>query len=190
MSIIATLHNACTAQTTIATPLGPVLIARTEVGLAGLWFEGQKHHPGTLTAPQHPTDPMLQQIAHQLQAYWLGQSCRFTVPLDLRGTVFQRAVWHSLLAIAPGHTRSYGQIARSLGASSSVRAVGNAVGRNPVSVIVPCHRVLGSDGSLTGYAGGLDRKRSLLLIERGAVPIGSTAGVRSGLAEMFETELL
>jgi methylated-DNA-[protein]-cysteine S-methyltransferase len=190
MSTISTLHKACTAQATIATPLGPALIARTEVGLAGMWFEGQKHHPGTLPAPQAPGDPMLQLLEHQLQAYWLGQNYHFTVPLDMRGTAFQRAVWSSLLDIAAGQTRTYGQIARSLGASSSVRAVGNAVGRNPISVIVPCHRVLGSDGSLTGYAGGLDRKRWLLATERGAVPTSTTAGDRSGLAEIFEMELL
>jgi methylated-DNA-[protein]-cysteine S-methyltransferase len=188
MSVIAALHKACIAQATIATPLGPALIARTEHGLAGMWFEGQKHHPGALIAPQRPSDPILQQLALQLQAYWRRQNYFFTVPLDLRGTEFQRAVWNSLLAIAPGETRSYGQIARSLNASSSVRAVGNAVGRNPVSVIVPCHRVVGSDGSLTGYAGGLDRKRSLLAIERGAAPSGSTAGVPSDLADIVETE--
>jgi methylated-DNA-[protein]-cysteine S-methyltransferase len=91
------------------------------------------------------------------------------VPLDLQGTAFQRAVWQALLAIPSGGTRSYGELARSLGVATAVRAVGAAVGRNPVSVIVPCHRVVGSDGALTGYAGGVDRKRALLALEHAAI---------------------
>jgi methylated-DNA-[protein]-cysteine S-methyltransferase len=103
--------------------------------------------------------------ASQLRDYFAGARTAFDVPLDLQGTDFQRAVWNALLNIAPGRTSTYGEIARELGVPSASRAVGAAVGRNPVSIIVPCHRVVGSSGALTGYAGGLDRKRSLLRIE-------------------------
>ena len=165
------IHAACTAQTTIATPLGPVLLARTTLGLAGAWFEGQKHHPGSLPAPQQPDDALLRRTADQLHAYFAGDGAHFDLPLDLHGTPFQRAVWQALLGIPAGSTRSYGEIAKATGTASAVRAVGGAVGRNPVSVIVPCHRVIGGDGSLTGYAGGVERKRALLRLERAVVPV-------------------
>ena len=157
--------SACTAQTTINTPLGKMLLARTEKGLAGVWFEGQKHHPAPLTAARRPDDALLRRAAEQLHAYFAGETLAFDVPLDLQGTEFQRAVWQALLEIPAGETRTYGHIAQSLGSASAVRAVGGAVGRNPVTVIVPCHRVIGSDGSLTGYAGGVERKRALLALE-------------------------
>ena len=161
--------SACTAQTTINTPLGKLLLARTTKGLAGVWFDGQKHHPAPLTAMRRPDDELLSRAAEQLHAYFAGEGLAFDVPLDLQGTPFQRAVWQALLAIPCGETRSYGEIAAALGSASAVRAVGGAVGRNPVSVIVPCHRVVGSDGSLTGYAGGVDRKRALLELEHAEV---------------------
>lgn len=160
-----TLRQACTAQATFATPLGPVLAVRTALGLAGLWFEGQQHHPGTLAAPLRADDPLLRRAANLLQRYFAGEPVAFDLPLDLHGTPFQQSVWRALLQIPAGATSSYGAIARTLGAPQAVRAVGAAVGRNPLSVIVPCHRVLGQDGSLTGYAGGLPRKRSLLALE-------------------------
>ena len=160
------IHSACTAQCSVDSPLGPVLLARTAKGLAGAWFEGQKHHPGVLAAPESPDDPLLERAAAQLQRYFAGKATGFDLPLDLLGTAFQQSVWQALLAIPPGSTRSYGDIARGVAAASAVRAVGGAVGRNPVSVIVPCHRVVGSDGSLTGYAGGTDRKLALLKLER------------------------
>ena len=165
--------SACTAQTTINTPLGPMLLARTEKGLAGVWFEGQKHHPAPIAAAHRPDDALLRRAGDQLLAYFAGEAHVFDVPLDLQGTAFQRAVWQALLAIPGGETRSYGEIAKALGSASAVRAVGGAVGRNPVSVIVPCHRVVGSDGSLTGYAGGVERKRALLALER-ALEEGAT----------------
>lgn len=159
------IHAACTAQAIIDTPLGPMLLARTARGLAGVWFEGQKDHPGELKAPVIHDDPILCAAAAQLADYFSGRSERFDVPLDLHGTPFQLGVWKALLGIGQGHTRSYGDIARQLGSPKAVRAVGSAVGKNPVSVIVPCHRVLGTDGTLTGYAGGVDRKRALLTLE-------------------------
>ena len=165
-STLTAVHKACSAQATVASPLGPILLARTAKGLAGAWFEGQKHHPGTLVAPELPDDPLLASAAKQLRAYFAGESARFDVPLDLQGTPFQRAVWQALLCIAPGALSSYGAIAATIGSPSAVRAVGGAVGRNPVSVIVPCHRVVGRDGSMTGYAGGVQRKQALLALER------------------------
>jgi methylated-DNA-[protein]-cysteine S-methyltransferase len=154
-----------TAQCRIASPLGTMLLARTDGGLAGAWFEKQKHHPGDIDAPERADDPLLAAAARQLRDYFDGASDVFDLPLDLQGTDFQRAVWRALLGIAPGTTSSYGAIARELGLPSASRAVGAAVGSNPVSIIVPCHRVVGSSGALTGYAGGLDRKTSLLRIE-------------------------
>ncbi|MDQ6640158.1 MAG: methylated-DNA--[protein]-cysteine S-methyltransferase, partial [Pseudomonadota bacterium] len=148
----------CTAQCRIASPLGSLLLARTEAGLAGAWFEKQKHHPDAIDAPERADDPLLQATARQLRAYFAGETDVFDLPLDLQGTAFQRDVWQVLLHIETGTTRSYGDIARELGLPTASRAVGSAVGRNPVSIIVPCHRVVGSSGALTGYAGGIDRK--------------------------------
>ncbi|MEO8463993.1 MAG: methylated-DNA--[protein]-cysteine S-methyltransferase [Gammaproteobacteria bacterium] len=164
-STMSSIHKHCTAQTTISTPLGRLLLVRTAKGLAGAWFDGQKHHPGAIAAPETSNDKLLQRAARELEEFFAGKRERFEVPLDLQGTPFQRSVWRRLLRIAAGTTRSYGEIAKEVGAPKAVRAVGSAVGRNPVTVIVPCHRVVGSDGSLTGYAGGLDRKRKLLNLE-------------------------
>jgi O-6-methylguanine DNA methyltransferase len=104
-------------------------------------------------------------LMNQLDAYFAGKLRQFTIPLDLRGTPFQRQVWDLLCGIPWGETRSYGQVAKSLGRPRAARAVGRAVGTNPVSIVVPCHRVIGSDGTLTGYGGGLDRKKALLKLE-------------------------
>ena len=160
-----TILRQCTAQMHTASPLGPILLARTERGLAGAWFELQKHHPAPIDAPQRDDDPLLHATAAQLAAYFAGQDIVFDIRLDLQGSVFQQAVWAELLRIAAGSTCSYGDIARRLGTPAASRAVGTAVGRNPVSIIVPCHRVVGSTGALTGYAAGLDRKTALLRLE-------------------------
>jgi methylated-DNA-[protein]-cysteine S-methyltransferase len=153
------------AQARIDTPLGPLTLAATAHGLAGAWFDGQAHHPGTLDAPTNATHPHIAAAAHALKAYWAGTPQPFKLTLDAQGTAFQRAVWQALCEIAPGGTSTYGAIAQRIGRPAAVRAVGAAVGRNPVSVIVPCHRVIGRDGSLTGYAGGLARKQALLAHE-------------------------
>jgi methylated-DNA-[protein]-cysteine S-methyltransferase len=167
MNSTTPLHLACTAQTTIQTPLGHMLLARTAQGLCGLWFESQAHHPGTLAAPHQAQDELLQRTAQRLRAYFLGEGAQFDdLPLDLIGTTFQCAVWKILRTIPPGTTRSYGDIAKKLNPPSVGRAVGSSVGRNPISIIVPCHRVMSSTGALTGYAGGLDRKKSLLTLEK------------------------
>lgn len=150
-------------------PLGPITLAASPQGLCGAWFDGQKHGPGDADQARwfsNPRHPLLQKAAEQLHAYFAGELRTFNLPLDLsRGTAFQQAVWQALLSIAAGTHQSYGQLASRLNNPQAVRAVGAAVGRNPVSIIVPCHRVLGSTGQLTGYAGGLERKRALLLLE-------------------------
>ena len=159
--------HASTVQTLSLSPLGPMILAATERGLAGLWFEGQRHLPDTSGWPQAQEHPVLVQAVTQLRDYFAGRRTRFDLPLDLQGgTPFQQSVWQALLAIPAGGTASYGDLSRRVGRPSAVRAVGAAVGRNPVSIIVPCHRVLGRDGSLTGYAGGLERKSALLGLER------------------------
>lgn len=153
---------------TQTTPLGPVRLAASAQGLCGLWFEGQKHEPAVdehwLADPRHP---LLCEAARQLQAYFQGRLTRFELPLDLgAGTAFQQSVWQALLAVPHGRTLSYAELAARIGRPLAVRAVGAAVGRNPVSVVVPCHRIIGKAGALTGYAGGLPRKTALLQIER------------------------
>lgn len=158
-------HPRIEAQARIDTPLGPLTLAASARGLAGAWFDGQSHHPGPIDAPVDPTHPHLARAAREFAAYFAGDLKAFGVPLDAAGTEFQQAVWRALRAVAPGATTSYGDVARRIGRAEAVRAVGAAVGRNPISVVVPCHRVLGRDGSLTGYAGGLDRKRALLALE-------------------------
>ncbi|MEO5671706.1 MAG: methylated-DNA--[protein]-cysteine S-methyltransferase [Ramlibacter sp.] len=153
-------------QTRYQSPLGPMIVAATDKGLAGVWFEGQKHLPNTAGWPSKPGHPVLREAVAQLDAYFVGARTSFDLPLDLQGgTTFQRSVWQALLAIPSGGTTSYGMLSRHIGQPAAVRAVGAAVGRNPVSIIVPCHRVLGADGSLTGYAGGLERKTALLQLE-------------------------
>ncbi len=165
------------AQTMLQTPLGPMLIACTEAGLGGCWFDGQQHHPGELHAQNNANHRWLLATARTFDNYWQGAGNAHsqaqtlaTLPLDLAGTAFQLAVWQQLRQIALGATVSYGDIARALSRPKAVRAVGAAVGRNPVSVLVPCHRVVGANGSLTGYAGGLDRKVALLELEGVALP--------------------
>ncbi|MBT9513416.1 MAG: methylated-DNA--[protein]-cysteine S-methyltransferase [Acidovorax sp.] len=160
-----------TVQARASTALGPVRLAASPKGLCGVWFEGQRHEPSRLlhgnSAWAEAADhALLQQATHQLQQYLRGERDGFDLPLDLSGgTPFQQEVWHALLAIGRGGTCTYGHLSEQLGRPRAVRAVGAAVGRNPLSVVVPCHRVLGADGSLTGYAGGLDRKAALLTLE-------------------------
>lgn len=158
------------AQARFDSPLGPLTAAATDKGLAGLWFDGAAHHPGPLSVPENPRHPVLRQARQELAVYWKGGGVQFAVPLDLQGTDFQRKVWRALLKIQCGTTSTYAVIAARAGSPAAVRAAGAAIGRNPVSIIVPCHRVLGRDGSLTGYAGGLERKQSLLQRE-GALPL-------------------
>lgn len=161
-----------------ASPLGAIDLAATPRGLAGLWFSDQRHRPPQLdnpgTWPLHDgAHAVLDRAEAELAAYFAGSRTAFGTPLDLPGaTDFQRAVWHALVALPLGTTTSYGALAVAVGRPAAVRAVGAAVGRNPVSIVVPCHRVVGSAGLLTGYAGGLERKAALLALERGPAPVG------------------
>ena len=165
-----------TVQARADTALGPVRLAASPTGLCGIWFEGQRHEPspqlyGGAAWAEADGHPLLQAATGQLQQYMRGERDGFDLPLDLAGgTPFQQEVWQALLAIGRGATRSYGELSQHLGRPRAVRAVGAAVGRNPLSVVVPCHRVLGADGSLTGYAGGLDRKAALLTLENALAP--------------------
>lgn len=164
-------HDPRTVFTAWQGPLGAMTLAATPRGLSGVWFDGQRHGPDTSAWRRDPEHPVLLRAIEQLTQYFAGQRQVFDLPLDLNaGTPFQQQVWQALLGIAPGATTSYGGLSASIGKPAAVRALGAAVGRNPVSVIVPCHRVLGADGSLTGYAGGLDRKTALLSLE-GARPL-------------------
>lgn len=153
-------------------PLGDILLAADEVGLIGLWFEGQKYFASTLPAAHTVQEtPPLTQARRWLDVYFSGQQPDFTPPLHLVGSPFRQAVWTLLLQIPYGQTTTYGALARQLAAQTgaarvSAQAVGGAVGHNAVSLIIPCHRVVGTNGSLTGYAGGLDRKIKLLELEK------------------------
>lgn len=151
-------------------PLGAITLASDGEALTGLWFEGQKYYARTLGTDWETRDlPIFRQVKGWLDRYFLGQVPDFTPPLRPMGTDFQTRVWGVLAAIPYGETRSYGDIARALGGISP-RAVGAAVGKNPISLLIPCHRVTGANGSLTGYAGGLERKAALLALERGEKP--------------------
>lgn len=157
-------------QTRYESPLGSIIIAATAKGLAGLWFDGQRHLPPELVGPavwlSAPDHPVLKEVICQLSDYFAGRRTQFDVPLDLAyGTAFQQSVWQALLKIPQGGTASYSEVSARIGKPAAVRAVGAAVGRNPVSIIVPCHRVMGANGALTGYAGGLERKSALLKLE-------------------------
>ena len=150
-----------------ASPLGGITLASDGDALTGLWFDGQKHFAETLSgeAPEKEL-PVFDTAKRWLDVYFKCVSPDFTPPLNLRGSGFRKAVWDILLTIPFGQTMTYGEIAKKFSARMSAQAVGNAVGHNPVSIIVPCHRVVGANGSLTGYAGGLDKKIKLLELEK------------------------
>ena len=153
-------------------PLGGILLAADEVGLTGLWFDGEKYFADTLD-PEHKAQEtlLLREAKRWLDVYFRGQEPNFTPPLHPIGSPFRQEVWALLLQIPYGQTTTYGALAKQLAAMHglprmSARAVGSAVGRNPISIIIPCHRVVGTNGSLTGYAGGIDKKAKLLTLEK------------------------
>lgn len=153
---------------TMPSPVGTLQLVASARGLAAvLWpdEDGRRVRLGPF-APDHG-NAVLDATQRQLEGYFAGSLRRFSLPLDFHGTVFQQQVWHALMAIPWGETRSYGQLARELGCPTAARAVGAANGRNPISIIAPCHRVVGADGALTGFAGGLAAKRYLLQWEQG-----------------------
>lgn len=149
-----------------ASPLGRMVLAAVGDQLLGVWFDDQAHLPDLSACASDADHPVLTMTALQLTQYFAGQRRTFDVPLASdAGTAFQQAVWQALQDIPFGSTCSYGELAARIGQPAAVRAVGAAVGRNPLSIIVPCHRVIGASGSLTGYAGGLPRKTALLKLE-------------------------
>ncbi len=152
-------------------PIGEIVLAADAAGLTGLWCVGLNYFPANLVnTPCDAADPILAEAARWLDMYFSGREPDFMPPLHAVGTVFQHSVWQILRTIPYGTTTTYAEIARALaaqlgGGRGSARAVGGAVGRNPISILVPCHRVVGADGSLTGYAGSLEKKRALLELE-------------------------
>ncbi|WLW51158.1 methylated-DNA--[protein]-cysteine S-methyltransferase [Streptomyces sp. YU58] len=159
--------NAKRHHTVIDSPYGPLTLVADDGVLCGLYMTDQRHRPPEESFGPRDDLPAFGEAADQLKAYFAGELKDFTLELRLHGTPFQRTVWDQLRRIPYGETRSYGQLADALGNPAASRAVGLANGKNPVGIIVPCHRVVGADGSLTGYGGGLDRKRRLLDFERG-----------------------
>jgi len=149
-------------------PYGQMLLVADGEALCGVYFDGQKYLPQVASQwrrdAQHAT---LRQAKRELAEYFAGKRKRFEVALAPEGTPFQRSVWKAIATVGFGETISYAELAQRAGCPGSARAAGAATGRNPIGIIVPCHRILGSDGSLTGYAGGLDRKRALLALESG-----------------------
>lgn len=163
------------SQTYINTPIGEMIACATDKGICLLEFNDRKKLDGQFQKLSKELNATISEeknvyfdlLREELEAYFIGKLKEFTIPLDLVGTEFQKNVWQALLAIPYGKTRSYLQQAESMGSPLSIRAVANANGMNKIAIIVPCHRVIGSNGKLTGYAGGLERKRFLLNLEKG-----------------------
>jgi methylated-DNA-[protein]-cysteine S-methyltransferase len=147
-------------------PHGEMLLVANDEGLSGVYFEGQKYFPQVAPDWQRaPGHALLAQAKRELAEYFGGDRERFDTVLAPDGSPFQRAVWTAIATVEFGTTITYGELARRAGCPGSVRAAGAATGRNPLTIVVPCHRIVGSNGSLTGYAGGLERKRALLALE-------------------------
>lgn len=151
----------------VDSPVGKLTLVASLQGLVAILWENDDPRRVRLDAPvESDNDPVLIQTETELQEYFSGGRDTFTVPLDMRGTPFQKQVWEALRQVPFGETRTYGELAKQLGNPTATRAVGAANGRNPVSIIVPCHRVIGFSGKLTGFAGGLETKAYLLNLER------------------------
>ncbi len=158
--------NSSVSWSETATPLGTLLLAGAADGLVGAWFPGQRHFRGIAEGwARHDGAALLREAAAQLAAYFAGRLAAFDLPLAPRGTPFQQEVWRAIARVGYGVTSSYGEVAAALGNPAAARAVGAATGRNPIGIIVPCHRLVGRCGALTGYAGGIERKRWLLALE-------------------------
>ena len=154
----------------VPTPLGGMVLASDGDALSGAWFDGQRYQPQIGPAWQRQPDlPVLRRAADELAEYFAGQRVAFDVPLAPVGTPFQHDVWRAIAGVRYGATIAYRDLAARAGRPESIRAAGTATGRNPLSIIVPCHRIVGADGALTGYAGGLARKRALLALEHAAI---------------------
>jgi methylated-DNA-[protein]-cysteine S-methyltransferase len=157
--------------------VGPLFLAASAKGLVRLEFEGREQKLNPSTTQLHESKPVLAPYLRELNEYFAGKRRQFSFPLDLRGTEFQLACWHALLDIPYGETRSYRDIAQAIGHAHAYRAVGMSNNRNPVAIVVPCHRVIASSGSLCGYGGGLDLKRKLLDLEQASVRPGLPLGI-------------
>lgn len=153
-------------HTVVDSPVGPLTLVADDGALCGLYMDLQRHRPPQEVFGEPDPSPFGEVVA-QLAAYFAGDLKEFDLPMAMAGTPFQRSVWAGLLEIPYGETTSYGELAQRLGNPNASRAVGLANGKNPIGIIVPCHRVVGSTGSLTGYGGGIERKRQLLAFERG-----------------------
>jgi methylated-DNA-[protein]-cysteine S-methyltransferase len=162
-----TVHPSPLRYTTIESPIGALLLLSDGHALRGLYMQ-EAPNPATIAPDWEPSEAPFTDVKAQLSEYFAGRRTTFQLPLALEGTPFQRRVWSALQDIPYGETTSYGEIARRIDQPAAVRAVGLANGRNPISVIVPCHRVIGANGTLTGYGGGLERKRRLLELESDA----------------------
>jgi methylated-DNA-[protein]-cysteine S-methyltransferase len=159
---------------TVRSPLGPLVLATDGFALTGAWFDGQRHQPPMDTTwARRPDVPVLRQAAAELAEYFAGRRTRFELALALSGTSFQCAVWEAIASVPFGETIAYRELAARVGRPACSRAAGAATGRNPLSIVIPCHRIVGADGALTGYAGGLERKRALLALERGGMVLAS-----------------
>jgi methylated-DNA-[protein]-cysteine S-methyltransferase len=156
-------------HTEVDSPVGTLTLVAVDDALSGLYMEQQRHRPPQESFGERDDAPVFDETRRQLRAYFDGALTRFDLPLHFVGTPFQQRVWRALQDIPHGTTITYGQLADRIGSPAASRAVGLANGRNPVGIVVPCHRVVGSNGSLTGYGGGLERKRHLLDFERGAL---------------------
>ncbi len=159
-------------------PLGEMMLASDGDALSGAWFERQRYQPAVGPAWRRRSDlPVLRRAAVELAAYFAGERLAFDLPLAPAGTPFQRDVWQAIANVTYGATIAYRELAARAGRPDSVRAAGAATGRNPISIIIPCHRIVGADGALTGYAGGLARKRALLALEHAAIVTDSLSRV-------------
>jgi len=150
-------------------PLGRMMLVANDDGLTGVYFIGQKHYLRPESGwRKDPVNKALRKAKKELGEYFARKRKRFDLPLAPEGSAFQHAVWQAIAGVPFGETISYAELARRAGYPKGARAAGAATGRNPIGIIVPCHRIMGSDGSLTGYAGGLEKKRALLALEAGA----------------------
>ena len=173
-----------TTHVTIGSPVGPLTLVAAGGALTGLYMEAQRHLPdqARFGPAGDPASAPFGAATEQLARYFTGALTAFDLPLELAGTPFQRRVWGALRDIPYGRTTTYGELAAELGQPAASRAVGLANGRNPISIVVPCHRVVGANGSLTGYGGGIDRKRFLLDLERDPARRGGLQRELPGLA--------
>ena len=153
-------------------PLGRLTLVSDGGGLAGVYFENHRVG-GPPKDAKSGSDAVLDATRRQLDSYFAGRGQSFDVKLAAHGTAFQNRVWAALMRIKYGETATYGAVAESIGSPKAVRAAGTAIGRNPVSILIPCHRIIGADGALTGYAGGIERKRHLLALERGELEVNA-----------------